>query len=326
MRKGIKLTHSRETPFVIGVDGGGTSTEAWLAIYEGPVLGIGKADASNAKAVGLLKARNSLSLAIARAFECAKIDRTPVKLICLGVAGFDRPEDRSLLETWNASEHWAEKLLLVNDGDLVVAAGTPEGWGIGVIAGTGSIAVGNTKDGRKARSGGWGHLIGDEGSAYYVAMAALRLVARRADGRETIPEGGDILGRYLYQTLGVDSPAQIVLALYAPDFDRVAIADLAKSVREASLSDREVDSKIFRPAGIALAEMVRSVARSLDFPKADLPLALAGGFLLNTTEVERGLVESLALEGYQLNITRVPEPARGAVLLAQRALRQDLRS
>ena len=76
---------------------------------------------------------------------------------------------------------------------MVIAAGTTEGWGVGVIAGTGSIAVGRTKDGQTARAGGWGHLIGDEGSAYSVVLDALRLVARRADGRDTQVVGRDPL-------------------------------------------------------------------------------------------------------------------------------------
>ena len=314
------MSYSSESQLVLGIDGGGTSTTAWLALHGRAVLGIGKADASNAKAVGLLKAKSSLALAIARAFDQAKLDQMPVRVACLGVAGFDRPEDRSLLEGWNASERWAEQLFLVNDGDLVVAAGTPDGWGIGVIAGTGSIAVGRTDDGRKARSGGWGHLIGDEGSAYAIVLDAFRLVARRTDGREPIPEGGDFLGRHLCQALAVDSPAQIVAALYSPDFDRSAIAGLASSVLAASLSDREVNSRIFRPAGVALAEMVMAVAGSLDFPKQNLPLALAGGFLLHTEEVERGLLDALALKGYELKITRVQEPVRGAVILAEKQL------
>ena len=94
---------------------------------------------------------------------------------------------------WAEQAGWARSVLMVNDGDLVIAAGTPEGWGIGVIAGTGSIAVGRTKDGRTARAGGWGHLIGDEGSAYRIVLDALRLVARRADGRDPRPSGHDPL-------------------------------------------------------------------------------------------------------------------------------------
>ena len=109
---------------------------------------------------------------------------------------------------------------MVNDGDLVVAAGTPEGWGVGVIAGTGSIAVGRATDGRTARAGGWGHLIGDEGSAYGVVLETLRLVARRADGRDPRPPGRDLLAERICTALGVAEVSQIVTTIYSPDFDR----------------------------------------------------------------------------------------------------------
>ena len=80
--------------------------------------------------------------------------------------------------------HWADRLVLVNDGDLVVAAGTPEGWGVGVIAGTGSIAVGRAADGRKSARGAGGTSSATRGATTCLVVAALRLVARRADGRE----------------------------------------------------------------------------------------------------------------------------------------------
>ena len=150
---------------LLGIDGGGTTTKAWLAEPGCRVLGQGTAGPSNAKSVGLEAARWALNTAIHRAFHAAGLTPHSVNSICLGLAGLDRPDDRKILGEWAEEACWAHKILLVNDGDLVIAAGTPEGWGIGVIAGTGSIAVGRTKDGRTARAGGWGHLIGDEGSA-----------------------------------------------------------------------------------------------------------------------------------------------------------------
>ena len=84
------------------------------------------------------------------------LEPAPVEVACLGLAGFDRPDDRKILAGWADEARLARRLVLVNDGDLVVAAGTPEGWGVGVIAGTGSIAVGRTKDSHAARAGGWG--------------------------------------------------------------------------------------------------------------------------------------------------------------------------
>ncbi len=154
----------------------------------------------------------------ARAFDAAGLTPAPVDVICLGLAGFDRPDDRKILAGWADEARWARRLVLVNDGDLVVAAGTPEGWGVGVIAGTGSIAVGRAEDGRTARAGGWGHLIGDEGSAYGVVLDALRLVARRADGRDPRPPGRDPLTERLCAALGVAEASQIVTTIYSPEF------------------------------------------------------------------------------------------------------------
>ena len=132
----------------MGVDGGGTATEAWLAEPGLRVIGRGTSGPSNAKAVGLDAARRALDAAIGAAFQDAGLEPAPVEAACLGLAGFDRPDDRKILIGWADEARLAHRLVLVNDGDLVVAAGTPEGWGVGVIAGTGSIAVGRTPDGR----------------------------------------------------------------------------------------------------------------------------------------------------------------------------------
>ena len=189
------MTHigSQSQIRLLGVDGGGTATEAWLALPGGHVLGRGTSGPSNAKAVGADAARRAIDAAITAAFHAAGMSRAQVDVVCFGLAGFDRPDDRALLAGWSDEAGWGNRLVMVNDGDLVVAAGTPAGWGVGVIAGTGSIAVGRASDGRTARAGGWGHLIGDEGSAYGVVLDALRLVARRWDGREPQSASNDPL-------------------------------------------------------------------------------------------------------------------------------------
>ena len=305
---------------LLGVDGGGTSTAAWLAEPGGRVLGRGKSGPSNAKAVGLNTARLALGEAIRAAFADARLKPAPVDVACLGLAGFDRPDDRRTLACWAEEARWADQLLTANDGDLVIAAGTPEGWGIGVIAGTGSIAVGRTPDGRTARAGGWGHLIGDEGSAYAVVLEALRLVARRADGREPPPTGGDPLTERLVAALGVSQPSQIITAIYTPDFDRSRLASLAPEVLAACAASPADAELLLAPAGGSLAEMIVAVARSLGWFSGPLPLAVAGGFLLSARPVLQALIEGLARQGYQPTVTHVPDPVRGAVMLAERAL------
>jgi N-acetylglucosamine kinase-like BadF-type ATPase len=304
---------------LLGVDGGGTSTVAWLSASGGRVLGRGQAGPSNAKSVGSGPARASLDAAIKAAFTDAGLETTHADVACLGLAGFDRAEDRHVLEGWVEEGRWAERLVLVNDGDLVVAAGTPDGSGVGVIAGTGSIAVGRTADGRRARSGGWGHLMGDEGSAYDVVCSALRLVARRSDGREPRPARGDPLTKRMCEALGVDVPPLIVPVLYAPGFDRARIAALAPIVLDAAAADPMLVDLILRPAGAALAEQALAVARALGWQTGPLPLAMAGGFLLSAADVSRALVDGLSRAGYDVRPTHVAEPVKGALILAEQA-------
>jgi N-acetylglucosamine kinase-like BadF-type ATPase len=305
---------------LLGVDGGGTATEAWLATPGGNVFGRGTAGPSNAKAVGPEAARRAIDAAIAAAFQSAGLSRAPVDAVCVGLAGFDRPDDRRLLAGWADQARWGSRLVMVNDGDLVVAAGTPEGWGVGVIAGTGSIAVGRAQDGRTARAGGWGHLIGDEGSAYGVVLDALRLVARRWDGREPRSAGSDLLSERICSILGATSPAQIVTTIYAPGFDRARIASLAPEVLAACSQAPEIGERLLVPAGAELAEIVGAVARALGWSSGPLPLAMAGGFLLSATIVRQGMIDKLGRQGYQVDVSPVAEPVRGAIILAERAL------
>ena len=178
---------------LLAVDGGGASTEAWLTDSDGQVVGRGEAGPSNAKAVGLEVARANLHRAISEAFSSAGSIQEPADLACFGLAGFDRPDDEDVINGWSECTRWTRKVILVNDGDMVLAAGTPEGYGVGLIAATGSIAVGRTRSGATARAGGWGHLMGDEGSGYAVALAGLRRVARLADGRESSRSAPDVL-------------------------------------------------------------------------------------------------------------------------------------
>ncbi|RUL88431.1 N-acetylglucosamine kinase [Tautonia sociabilis] len=305
-------------PLVIGVDGGGTSTSCWLADASGRILGRGEAGPSNAKAIGEAQARRALGKAIEAARAEAGLGPGPVAVACLGLAGFDRPGDRELLASWNAEEGWADRLVPANDGELVLAAGTPDGWGIALISGTGSIAVGKAPDGRSARAGGWGPLIGDEGSAYAVALAGLRLAARRFDGRSEPLEDDPLTGS-LCEALGAESPREIVSRLYGEGWDRARIAGLSRRVVEAADRDPEVVDRILLPAAEELSAAVEAVRRALGWGENDRPpLAMAGGFLLASDVIAAEVVRML---GDRIGgVSRVPEPVLGAVVLARRGL------
>ena len=311
-------------PMLLGIDGGGTTTTAWLADAAGAVLGRGRAGPSNAKSVGPQLAHRALDHAISQAFLDAGQDRRAVEVACLGLAGFDRPADRQLLQTWSEELNWARRLVLVNDGDLLLAAGTPEGWGLGVVSGTGSIAVGRAADGRSARAGGWGYLFGDEGSAYAVAVAALRQGARESDGRVASWSSGDVLGPMACEALGVGRPSELISAIYRPEVDRAKVASLAPIVVAAAESGSMAAARILQDAADELSLCVLAVARNLQFmdsTRGRAPLVLAGGFLLSTPALSAAIQARLHLAGLvPMTVTPVPDPVFGALTLARRAL------
>ena len=319
--------------YLIGVDGGGTSTVARIADEAGRTLGEGRAGPSNVKSVGVDAGLDALGAAVDAAWAKAGLSTAPAALACLGLAGFDRPDDKAILEQWNTSRRVANHLILVNDGDLVLAAGTGDNVGVAVIGGTGSIAVGRAADGRTARAGGWGHVFGDEGSAYGVAVAGLRLAARRVDGRQALSvlkpkdraadTSGGPLVEHLCRALSVDRGEDFITAIYGRGMDRAAIAGLAPAVLAASVDDPEVVSWVLEPAGYDLGQAALAVARSLGWDTPVLPLAMAGSFLLSARPVADAMLGYLATVGkLQALDTRVPEPVAGAVALARRHLNE----
>ena len=305
-----------EPKLLLGIDGGGTSTVALLAGSDHQLIGRGTSGPSNAKAVGEAAARQAIDLAIRSAFAHAERKPEQVAVACLGLAGFDRPEDKALLGEWAKAGNWAEKLVLVNDGDLVVAGANPNGWGVGVISGTGSIAVARAPDGRRSRAGGWGPVFGDAGSAYDVETRALRKIAYRADHRETVFKDPDPLTRSICKALGIKDPSELVSAIYAPGFDRAKIAALAPAVLEAADKDPALNVTLLARAGMDLAAMAIAAAGSLGWKSGDLPIGLSGGFLLASGVVQHVLIQELEKRDFQPIVQLVKEPAHGALNLA----------
>jgi N-acetylmuramic acid 6-phosphate etherase len=304
---------------VLGIDGGGTHTVALLATFTAHswmILGRGRAGPSNLQAVGKERALAALDEAVSAAFIEANTVRCSVGGACLGLAGADRLDDQSVIRKWADYVQLAERVDVTNDAAILLAAGTPQGWGLALIAGTGSFAFGRSADGQKARAGGWGYLLGDEGSAYALVMAGLRAVARAADGRGPATR----LRECFMSRLGLNHPQELIAAIYRSGRDRADLAALAPLVLEAAQED-EVAAAIVEQEARELAQAGEAVMRQLRW-KGPIPLALAGGLLLGS-EVYRqrvlGALKDLNIEPSPIAL--VEEPAQGAVQLAVTALR-----
>ena len=301
---------------VIGIDGGGTNTIATLAKRDtGEVLGRGTAGPSNIQSVGVATGLMALDESIDRAFQAANLPRAKVGGATLGLAGVDRQEGLDVVHGWAARVALADHVLVANDATLLLAAGTPEGWGLAVIAGTGSIAFVKQATGEVGRCGGWGYTLGDEGSAYMIALTALRASCRSADkiGPSTV-----LLERFL-KRMNLANPPDLIPAVYRGPWDRAAIAGMAPLVLEAAAEGDEVASRIVRHEATELACTATSAVKNNGLQANGIPLALAGGVMLGSETYRNFFLAALRHNGVQPGaIQLVPDPAIGAVVLARR--------
>lgn len=300
--------------WVIGIDGGGTRTRALLADEQGNTLGMGEAGTSNPLVHGISAAQHELDAAIARAFAHAQSSRERVAAMCMGLGGAGRAREQQELAAW-AREHLAQRVEVVNDGQIVLAAGTPDNWGVAVIAGTGSLQWGRNPDGEIARAGGWGYVMGDEGSAYDVARQALRAATQYADGRG---EKTELLNAIL-EFWHLSAPQDLVPQVYRAGLTHKDIAKLAQPVVDCAARGDTVAQNLVRGAADALAHGVAAVARSLQMADNPFPLALTGGLLLNAVFLRQVFFDELRKHQCVCEpVELVHHPVQGAVRLAQR--------
>ncbi len=302
---------------ILGIDGGGTRTRAALADLDGTILARGEAATSNPLTHGTAAAQRELETAIARAFEQAGLPRARVDAMCMGLGGASQARERQTLAAW-AQAHLAERVIVVHDGEIALAAGTPDNWGIAVIAGTGSLQWGRNRAGDTARAGGWGYLLGDEGSAYDIARQALRAATQCADGRG---EKTELLAAIL-DFWKLSAPADLMSWIYRADLSPREFGQLAPLVTQCAARGDAVALRLFDDGADVLARGVAAVQRALGFAGAEFPLALTGGFLLGAAAYREKFLRAAARHCRAAPIELVYEPALGAVRLARAALAQ----
>jgi N-acetylglucosamine kinase-like BadF-type ATPase len=303
-------------PIIIGVDGGATKTVALVAAPDGTLLGRGFAGSSNHQKIGIDAACAAIHAAIRAAFDAAGLPETPPAAACLGLAGIDRAEDAELYRPWAAQHFAGASVALINDAELALAAGTPEGWGVGVICGTGAICTGRNQAGETARADGWGWLLGDDGSGFAIGREALRAVMRAYDGRGP----ATLLTETVLAHWRLGGPEDLMQRVYIEEASTADVASLAAVVDRAAQAGDGVARAILQQAAEELVTTMETVARRLNFTGA-VPCGLAGSVIVKSAFMA-GFVQEVALRrGLALGpVELVAEPATGALRQAQRLL------
>ena len=291
--------------YVVGIDSGGTKTVGLLAEETGKVLAKARGGGANLVIHGELAVEKVLYQVIEDLESPG-----PIEAICLGMAGVDRSEEKELIEGLLRRLGLRKNIRIVNDALIALVAGAPEGMGIVVSAGTGSIAYGVDPSGETARSGGWGYLLGDEGSAFWLGHAAVRQGVRAVDGRGPATS----LFERISQKLDLDVPDGLVKWFYDQELSRDRVAKLASVVQEAADDGDVAANSLLDQAAQHLARAARAVDRKLTFTES-YPLVLAGGAFRACPSLFERVENNLDLPKAEV-VRLEKEPATGAVTLA----------
>jgi N-acetylglucosamine kinase len=294
----------------------------------GQVIGRGEAGPSNYQSVGKEAAFLSIQSAISEAM--ASTGRVKVEAICLGLAGVDRPADiqvaHSFVEQLKSSNSlpvtWAlqpSNIVICNDALIALVGGVGHDVGIVAIAGTGSIIFGRNHQGCTKRVGGWGYILGDEGSAYHIAVQGMRAALRAYDGRSE----QTILQERIREHLGLSSLENLIQVIYQQGWTVKDIAALAPIVDRAAASGDAVALTIIEDAVKELVQATQVVIDAI-FSLTEVVEVVTTGSVWQGNSLIRAKFEASLVKrspGAKVIFPRY-EPAYGAALLALNSLLQ----
>jgi N-acetylglucosamine kinase-like BadF-type ATPase len=301
--------------YFLGVDGGASKTAALVMDAEGKLLGDGIAGPSNHLRVGIETASRNIERAVNKALVAADVASREITWAYCGIAGADHPAHRQ--EVVDSLNIFFPRGNFTVDNDARIALTGAIGFGAGVvvIAGTGSVAFGRNEKGEEARAGGWGPIVGDEGSAYGIARAGLAAVLRGFDGRGPKTLIAELLERG-YEMSAEELPRFV----YASTTHADDIARYSRVIIEAAQANDAVALGILQDAGRELGLSVAAVARRLGIGDRELPVAYVGGTFRAGELLLAPMRDTIKRELPKAVVNRpLRKPVEGAAMMAKRA-------
>ena len=296
---------------ILGIDGGGTKMTGCLLNGEGRILAYREQPpAIYAKLQGQIV--QPIQQLLLKLFEDAGVTNRSVAIAGICSTGIGRPRDREIVTQALNAARIAEHVVVDSDAAGALAGAFAGGPGIIVNAGTGSFAVARTDSGELVRVGGWGYLIGDEGSGFALARNALNAALQDWDGR-----GEKTALRSMFEKhFGVESIDLAISQIYAPDFDRGQMARLSPLIFGAAEQGDSVAARLIRETGFELGRHVMAAVHRFGSAKR-IALSLMGNLFRRETELLPSFWEALGKESSRIDVVQPRfEAVIGAALLA----------
>jgi N-acetylglucosamine kinase len=300
------LSNGSKRRFVMGLDGGGTKTACLVADEHLRSFGHGLGGPTNLNFVSAEVACQSVLQAATGALDTCPVRPARLAAICAVMAGADLLEPLARLIPLGEIIHAGESA-------PVRAANFSSSAGVVVIAGTGSMASGQNSKGERASAGGWGSTLGDEGSAYDIAMHAVIAAIRAQDGRGQ----PTALAQVVREHFNISSLGELVNIFYHRGVARHELSRLFPKVAMAARQGDQVARDLLRCAGKELGICAAAAIRRLNMQSEAVEVVASGGVIKAGHLIMRPLRAAVRRAAPQAKVyaTRL-EPVAGALLMA----------
>jgi N-acetylglucosamine kinase-like BadF-type ATPase len=299
----------------LGVDGGGTKTAFCLLTRSGEV--VATAETAGSYAPGDMALLTSvLQEGVGEVCRLAGITPGDVRQAFFGIPAYgEHRAEVPLIDAIPRQVLGHDRYSCDNDMVCGWAGSLGLADGINVISGTGSMAYGE-RSGRRARTGGWGELFGDEGSAHWIAVRGLSAFTRMSDGRQPSGPLHQKVREHLDAVVDLDV-LDVVLNQWGGDRGRVAA--LCPVVVAAAEAGDACATEIVDDAARELVALVEAARRRLEFPAGAQVLVSYSGGVFNAALLRQAFERELAATqgGYRL-LRPAYSPVVGAALYAAR--------
>lgn len=291
----------------MGLDIGGSKTRG-IVWTDGAVTSDASVGSTNVQNVSVETARENMAELFAR------LDVAGATAVLAGAGGVDTDDDAAALAGLISPFMPGAQVQVVHDTRLLLAAAGATA-GVAVIAGTGSAAWGMNASGEQARAGGWGYLLGDEGSGYWLARETVRYSLRRMDSGER----ADALTAALLDYCGLDSPQELIAHFHMGTTRRYWAAS-SPVVFAAAQNGHSHALALVEQAASDLAEMAAKVAGQLNI---DGPIVLGSGMGSNVPALQEAFRTQLARRGITDVQILEQDPIFGIPLIVAQGLPQQ---
>lgn len=298
-----------------GIDAGGSKTECIIVdTEEEKIIARAETGPANYQVVGLEEACQEIKAALDKAKYRAGISR--LAALGIGLAGAGRKADLKKIENELRTTIKTRNIFLSDDAYIALLGATGGSEGVVLIAGTGSIAYGLNKSGSKIRSGGWGPIIGDEGSGFWIAMQAIKSAVKASEDRAA----ETALERLVLEFFNFEKLEELIPFIYQSKLPRKEIAALTPRVFKLAEKGDQRAVEITEAAVEELAVLANSLIDKLDYQEDKI--AAVGGLIKSSYFYD--LLEAELNSKYDLKIYKAKHSAAyGAVFLAEEELKNQ---